>query len=76
MRYRVRDKDSPEMANLWAWSRQFQGMPGWMGMDMQVMRREKAIHEEVERFGGRWTNRGNFAFPTREAMVAFRLTWG
>ena len=76
MTYRTRVYNSPEMINLWAWSRQFQGDPGYMHMDLQIMRRERAIREEVERMGGRWTRQGNFAFSTREAMVAFRMKWG
>lgn len=76
MRYRIRDKDSPEMANLWAWSNQFKGPPGWVGMDLQVMRRHNAIGQEVEALGGKWTNRGNFAFPTKEQMTFFKLKWG
>jgi len=76
MRYRIRDKDSRELANLWAWSDQFKGLPGWAGRDLQVMRRHNAIDREVERMGGRWTDRGNFAFPTKELLMLFKLTWG
>ena len=64
------------MANLWAWSNQFKGPPGWVGMDLQVMRRHNAIGQEVEALGGKWTNRGNFAFPTKEQMTFFKLKWG
>lgn len=67
---------SPEMANLWKWSAQFEGAPGYIGMDLQVFRMENAIRAEVERMGGRWTRQDRFAFPTRDQLLFFRMKWG
>ncbi len=75
-RHRITVKDSPEMMNLWEWSRQFQGPPGYMHMDLQVFRRDNAIRDEVERMGGKWTRQDRFAFPTREKLMFFRMKWG
>lgn len=69
-------KDSQEMANLWEWSRQFQGEPGYMHADLQILRRDNAVKREVESMGGRWTRQGRFAFQTKEQLAFFRMKWG
>jgi hypothetical protein len=73
MRYRVKGAGSCELHNLWEWSRQFQGEGNHI---RQIRRRHEAIEAETERCGGCWTNQGNFAFPIKASMLAFRLKWG
>lgn len=76
-RHRMRAKGSAEMSHLWAWSRQFRGDQGYMGgIDTPVMRRQRAIRQELERLGGVWTDRGSFAFRTRGDLMVFRMVWG
>jgi hypothetical protein len=67
---------SREMANLWNWSAQFKGPPGYMGMDLQTFRMETAIRAEVESMGGKWTRQDRFAFPTKDQLSFFRMKWG
>jgi hypothetical protein len=75
-RHRMVARDSPEMANLWEWSRQFQGEPGYMHADLQILRRENAVRREVERLGGRGTKQDRVAVPTKDQLTFFRMTWG
>jgi len=74
--YRIFANGSKELQNLWAYSLQYQGQPAWMGIDVQLLNRWKAISAEIELLGGQMTRRGNFSFPTKEALVHFKMVWG
>lgn len=75
-KHRMLAANSTELANLWEWSNQYKGAPGYIGCDLQIKRRQAAIDAELALLDGKWTVRDRFAFPTKEKLAYFKLKWG